>query len=124
MKGERPVRRGEAILMRADNEAAVAWVKRCREGGKRQVRVGALKRMMGALEAKGGWCFQARYVRGIDNRQADGLTRCKEEQIPQNLNAECPEIAWQVQELGNREKLMSTEILPESMFLEEFCGFD
>ena len=29
---ERPVGRGEAVLMNADNEAAVAWVKRCRVG--------------------------------------------------------------------------------------------
>ena len=28
MKGERPRRIGEAVLMRADNEAAVTWVKR------------------------------------------------------------------------------------------------
>ena len=28
MRKERPVRKGEAVLMRADNEAAVAWVKR------------------------------------------------------------------------------------------------
>ena len=29
----KPVRRGEAVLMRADNEAAVAWVKTYRGGG-------------------------------------------------------------------------------------------
>ena len=64
MKGERPRRRGEAVLMRADNEAAVTWVRRCRGGGKKQARLGALMRIIGALEAKGGWCFQARHVRG------------------------------------------------------------
>ena len=84
MRAERPVRRGEAALMRADNEAPVAWVKRCRGGGKKQVRVGALMRMMGALEAKGGWCFLVRPVRGIDNRLADGMTRWKGEQTPKN----------------------------------------
>ena len=105
--------------MRADNEAAVAWVKRCQGRGKKQVRVGALMRMMVALEARGEWCFQARHVQGIDNRLADGLTRWKEEQIPEKLNAERPEIAWQLQELGDREQLMCTEILRESMLLEE-----
>ena len=40
-----------------------------------KVRVGALMRIMGALEAKGGWCFQARHVRGVNNRLADGLAR-------------------------------------------------
>ena len=29
MRGERPRRRGEAVLMRADNEAAVTWVRWC-----------------------------------------------------------------------------------------------
>ena len=33
MEGERPRRRGEAVLIRADNEAAVTWVRRCRGGG-------------------------------------------------------------------------------------------
>ena len=32
MRGERPVRRGEAFLMRGDNEAAVAWAKRFQGG--------------------------------------------------------------------------------------------
>ena len=47
MRGERPVRKREAATMRADNEAAVTWVKRCPGGRKKQVRVGALMRMMG-----------------------------------------------------------------------------
>ena len=53
LKEERPRRRGEAVLMRADNEAAVTWVRRCRRGGKKQARVGALMRIMATLEAKG-----------------------------------------------------------------------
>ena len=61
---ERPVRKGEAVLVRADNETAVTWGKRCRGGGKKQALVGALMRMMGALEARRGWCSQARHVRG------------------------------------------------------------
>ena len=54
MKGERPSRRGEAVLMRVDNDAAVTWVRRCCGGGKKQARVGALLRIMRALEARGG----------------------------------------------------------------------
>ena len=84
-----------------------------------RVGIGALMRMIGAFEAKGGWCFQARHVRGVDNRLADGLGRWKNEQTPEKLNAERPEVAWQVQELGDREQLMRTEILRESMLLEE-----
>ena len=120
MRGGRSVRRGEAVLIRAETEPAVAWVKRCRGGGKNQVRVGALVRMMGALKAKGGGCFRARHIqRGINNRLADGLTRWVEEQISEKLNAERPEVAWQAQELGDRDQLMCTEILRESMYLEE-----
>ena len=37
---------------------------------------------------------------------ADGPTRWREEQIPEKLNEECPEIAWQVQELGTGEQPM------------------
>ena len=84
MRGERPVRKREAVLMRADNEAAVAWVRRCRGGGKTKVRLGTVMRMIGALEAKRGWCFQARHARGVDNRLADGLIRWKKEQILEN----------------------------------------
>ena len=106
MRGERPGRKGEAVLMRAENEAVVTSAKRCRGGDKKQARVGALMRKMGALEAWGRRCFQARHVRGVDNRLADGLTRWREEHIPKNLNVECPEIAWQVQELGTGEQPM------------------
>ena len=119
MKGEIPRRRGEAVLMRADNEAAVTWVRRYRGGGKKQARAGALMRIMGALEAREWWCFQARHVRGVENRLADGLARWKEGQILQKRNAECPAIAWQVQDLGTGEHLMCSEILREVTHLEE-----
>ena len=119
MKGERPRRRGKAVLMRAVNEAAVTWVRRCRGGGEKQARVRALMRIMGALETRGGCCFQVRHVRGVDNRLADGLTMGQEGQIIEKLNAECPGIAWQVQELETGEKLMCSEILREGTHLEE-----
>ena len=56
---------------------------------------------------------------GVDNRLADGLTRWQEGQILEKLNAECPGIAWQVQELGTGEQVMCSEILRESTHLEE-----
>ena len=76
-------------------------------------------RIMGALEAKGGWCFHARHERGEDNRLADGLTRWKVEQIPERLNAECPEIARQVHNLGDEELQMCSKILREGTLLGE-----
>lgn len=54
MGGERQARRGGAVRIRANNGSAVAWVKGYRGGGKKQTRGGALMRMMGALEARGG----------------------------------------------------------------------
>ena len=75
MRGERPLRKAEAVLISADNEAAVARGKRCRGGGQRQARAGPLMTIIGVLEAKGGWCFQARHVRGVYIMLADGMTR-------------------------------------------------
>ena len=54
MKGEGPRRRGEAVLMTAENEAAVTWLRRCRRGGEKQASVGALMTIMGTLEPSGG----------------------------------------------------------------------
>ena len=105
--------------MRSDYESAVTWVRRCRGGGKKQARVRASMSIMGALEARGGSCFQARHVRGVDSRLADGLTRWKVGQIYENLNADCPGIACQVQELGTGEQLICSEILREGTHLEE-----
>ena len=55
MGEDRPTRRGEAVLMRANTEVAVAWVKRCRGvcGGGKKARVGPVMTIMGAPEAGG-----------------------------------------------------------------------
>ena len=76
MKEEGRDRKGEAVLMRADNDdSAVSWVKKCQGRKKDNARVGALMRWMGVLESKGDWCFQARHVPGVENKLADGLAR-------------------------------------------------
>ena len=92
--------------MRSDNDANVTYVKRRRGGRKKHVRVGALTTMMTALEAREGWYFQARHVRGVNTRLADGMTRWKVERIPERLNAESTILAWQVQDLGDEERQM------------------
>ena len=74
---------------------------------------------MGAFEARGRWCFQAKDGRGVDNRLADGLTRWDAEQIPERLNAECSEIAWKIQELRDGDRRMCSEILRGGKPLEE-----
>ena len=45
-------------------------------------------------------------MRGVDNRLGDGLTRWNKEQVLEKLNEECPGTAWQVQELGEGERLL------------------
>ena len=50
--GDRADEKGEVILMRGDNTAAVSWISRC--GGARDKRACLLMRMLGCLEIKGG----------------------------------------------------------------------
>ena len=61
IRKDRPGRAGEAVLMRRDNSSAVKWVTNCK-GQKDDVRAGGLMRVLGALEVRGKWCFQAKHV--------------------------------------------------------------
>ena len=88
-------------------------------GGEESQGIGAMMRMMGALETIGGWCFQARHVPGVENRLADGITRWKEEEIADNLQLESPGTRWQVQELKVEEQQLCAEILREATHLGE-----
>ena len=119
---DRPERKGEAVMMRADNTSAVGWVKKCRGGKKDNARVGALMRWLGVLESKGDWCFQAKHVPGVENTLADGLTRWREADIPNNLQRESPGTPWQVQKLGEKELRVCAGILREATHLEELEG--
>ena len=49
MTEDRPGRKGEAVMMRADNTRAVGWVWTCRGGKKDKARVGALMRWLGVF---------------------------------------------------------------------------
>ena len=113
MRGDRPEKKGATVLMRGDNLSAVQWVIDCTQGEREEARTGALMRMLGALETQGGWCFQAKHVRGVDNRLADGITRWKGEEIQKNLTKESPQTVWLVQELREEEQWMCSEILRE-----------
>lgn len=90
-------------------------------GGK-EVRTRALVRIFGAMEAKGGWWFQAKHVKGIDNKLTDGITRCQREDIQSNLTTESPQTVWQVQELGGEEKRMYYHILREDTPWDWICS--
>ena len=72
-----PGRDVEAVLMRGYDSSAVQWVSNCK-GGKDDVRAGGLMRILGALDVRGKWCFQAKHVAGVDNNSlADLITRCE-----------------------------------------------
>ena len=75
---------GEAVLLREDNSSAVHWATNCR-GGKNDVRAGGLMRILGALEVRGKWCFQAKHVVGVDNSLAHLITRCEHSRVNAEL---------------------------------------
>ena len=73
MRAERPVRRGEAALMRADNEAPVAWVKRCRGGGEEAGASGGVDENDGSLRSERGVVFSGKACTG-DRQPTGGRT--------------------------------------------------
>ena len=78
-----PRQEEEAMLTRRDNSSAVQWVLNCK-GGKDDVRARGLMRILGALEVKGRWRFQAKHVAGVDSSLPGLITRCE----PSRINAE------------------------------------
>ena len=109
IRKDRPGRVGEPVLMTGDSSSTVQWVKNYK-GGKGEVRWGGMMRIFGVLEQIGGWCIQAKHVRGVENGLADGMTRWKEHEIQSRLTKECPAVLWQAQELGPEGKGMCSEI--------------
>ena len=74
---------------------------------------------MGVLERLGGWSFQAKHVRGVDNFLVHGITRWKGEDLQTRLAAECPNVSWQAQDLGVGGTEMCSEILRAAMHSNE-----
>ena len=64
--GDRPESKGDQILMRGDNFAAVTWANRC--GGARDKRAGLMMRMLGRLEIQGGWRYDAKIFQAFRTR--------------------------------------------------------
>ena len=86
---------GASIFMRGDNSSGVHWVNRCR--GDRELRSGAVMRMMGCVEMRSGWCFRAKHVKGVVNTLADGMSRWDRDFISAKLTAFRPDVNWQEQ---------------------------
>ena len=106
---ERPSATGDCVLLRGDNEAAVAWVRRCRWG--KEPRSGALTRLLGALELSSDWHFDAKHVRGGFNVAADGISRWDRDRVLHNLHSVRPDIPWQAQDLGEDGTALCTSVL-------------
>ena len=72
--GDRPEPKGDPILMRGDNFAAVTGANRC--GGARDKRAGLMMRMLDRLEIQEGWRYDAKHIPGVQNTLlADGISR-------------------------------------------------
>lgn len=66
---EKPSNPRDPGLLREDNKPAAHWINRCR-GGK-ELTSGAVMRVVGVLEGKGGWKFEPKHIPGILNREAN-----------------------------------------------------
>ena len=68
LTGDRADEKGDPILMRGDNTAAVSWISRC--GGAKDKRACILMRMLGRIKVKGGWTHSAEHISGVRNTLA------------------------------------------------------
>ena len=75
------------------------------------VRAGGLMRILGALEVRGKWCFQAKHVAGVDNSLADLTTRCEHSRVNEELKHRRPDVDWHEQVMGEEEEQKCSAIL-------------
>ena len=54
--------------------------------GKDDVRAGGLIKILGAVEVRGKWCFQAEHVVGVDKYLADLITHSEHSRVNAELN--------------------------------------
>lgn len=76
--------------------------------------------ILGAIEAKRRWCFQAKYIPRIYNKIADGISRWKREDVQSYLTRKP---VGQVQVLGEEEQQKQcSQIVPEDTPWAGFCA--
>ena len=80
IRRDRLTKEEESVLMRGDSSSTGQWVINC-GGGEGEERSGGRMRIMEVLEKIGGWSFQAKHVRGVENVLAGGITRWKKNEI-------------------------------------------
>lgn len=94
-----PRRDGEVVLMRRDNSSVVQWVVHCK-GGKDDVLAGGRRRIFGALEVKGKWCFQVKRMGVMGNSLGDPITRYEPSIINAELKYKRSDVNWREQVTG------------------------
>ena len=110
IKKDQPGRDGEAVLMRGDNSSAVQWVLNYK-GGKDDVRVGGMMRILRTLEVRGEWCFQAKNLAGVDNSLADLIIRCEHSRVNAELKRRKLDVDWREQVMGKEKEQKCSAIL-------------
>ncbi|CAM9208736.1 unnamed protein product [Hapterophycus canaliculatus] len=65
--------------MRTDNLSALSWVNQC--GGSKDMQAGLTIRLLGKMEIENGRCNVAKHIPGRENILADGISRCKLEEV-------------------------------------------
>ena len=107
--GDLPQTKGDPVLMRGDNVAAVTWSNRC--GGARDKRACLMMRMLGRLEISGGWGYNAKHIPGVKNTLADGISRWPRSQLAEKVRQLTNTDGWRERDLGVRGERLCQVVL-------------
>ena len=107
--GYRPESKGDPILMRGDNFAAVTWANRC--GRARDKRAGLMMRMLGRLEIQGGLTYDAKHIPGVQNTLADGISRWPRSELADSVRQLTNTDDWSEQSVGARGERLREIVL-------------
>ena len=106
---DRPESKGDPILMRGDNFAAVTWANRC--GGARNKRAVLMMRMLGRLEIQGGWRYDAKHIPGVQITLADGISRWPRSELADRVRQLTNTDDWSEQSIGTRGERLCEIVL-------------
>ena len=100
LAGNRPESKGDPILMRGDNFAAVTGANQC--GGARDKRGGLMMKMFGLLAIQGSWRYDAKHVQGVQNTLADGISCWPQAELADRVRQLTDTDDWSEQSIGAR----------------------